>query len=329
MRPTGLSLSVASLIWFLMLTGTACSDDSSEPSDALDASLESMTDAATNGDPVTDAATDASAEPVDAEVDDAGESGDPKNGAPDSGVDAGPEAPVDAGQMADANVDSGPPGCVPDCTGLSCGDDGCGGSCGSCATGAGETCSAGQCVCTADATVTCDGADLHSVDSCGNVGGVSQQCAPAGCAFDTCCGAERVVIEQLLSDDFAGSGTCHQSFKVLENGRLMGVTLRPNAFGGGNGISGVFTIHDGEGPSGTVLSTQDYTLASVGSSPPQRFTLPVPLAVTAGQQLTWQITGTGGCQFGFGDPYPDGVSNKGAGVDMVFQIHMEACPDIP
>ena len=50
----------------------------------------------------------------------------------------------DAGKVCEANVcvDDGP--CVPDCTGLVCGDDGCGGSCGDCA--AGETCDMGACV---------------------------------------------------------------------------------------------------------------------------------------------------------------------------------------
>jgi hypothetical protein len=39
-----------------------------------------------------------------------------------------------------------PPTCTPSCSGKQCGDDGCGGSCGSCASG--SSCSAGQCVST-------------------------------------------------------------------------------------------------------------------------------------------------------------------------------------
>ncbi len=48
----------------------------------------------------------------------------------------------DAGPDRDAGP--GAPGCTPSCDGRSCGDDGCGGSCGQCAGG--QSCSAGQCV---------------------------------------------------------------------------------------------------------------------------------------------------------------------------------------
>ncbi len=44
--------------------------------------------------------------------------------------------------------------CTPDCTGLECGDDGCGGVCGECA--AGQACEAGQCVETTLPGDTCD-----------------------------------------------------------------------------------------------------------------------------------------------------------------------------
>jgi len=46
-------------------------------------------------------------------------------------------------------------GCVPSCDGLACGDDGCGGSCGSC--GPGETCDDGACGGTSSAQCACEG----------------------------------------------------------------------------------------------------------------------------------------------------------------------------
>jgi len=52
------------------------------------------------------------------------------------------------------------PGCVPNCAGKQCGNDGCGGSCGQCAPGA--WCEAGTCK--AEVTVLYDGFDNNSVD---------------------------------------------------------------------------------------------------------------------------------------------------------------------
>ncbi|MDP6947196.1 MAG: hypothetical protein QF464_23805, partial [Myxococcota bacterium] len=59
--------------------------------------------------------------------------------------------------------------CEPECEGKSCGDDGCGGSCGPCDELGGEVCEAGQCTCAEDAAFTCvDEVTLQSSDSCGN-----------------------------------------------------------------------------------------------------------------------------------------------------------------
>ena len=76
--------------------------------------------------------------------------------------------------------------CVPDCREKSCGDDGCGGSCGSCPEA--EACLDGICACAPAAAVACcqDGAALCSYDSCGHLEGVAQACE-TGCADDACC----------------------------------------------------------------------------------------------------------------------------------------------
>ncbi len=55
--------------------------------------------------------------------------------------DSGPD---DGGEITETPGDIEADGCVPACEGLACGDDGCGGSCGTCAVN--ETCSLGACV---------------------------------------------------------------------------------------------------------------------------------------------------------------------------------------
>ena len=69
--------------------------------------------------------------------------------------------------------------CAPDCTNKHCGDDGCGGSCGTCPTG--ETCAAnGQCLCAPD----CAGKECGD-DGCGG------ECDCRDRLF-FCCGNDRV-----------------------------------------------------------------------------------------------------------------------------------------
>jgi hypothetical protein len=99
-----------------------------------------------------DGAADASLPPVDAPA--------PRD-AVDEPSDAGDEATADA--VMDAVVDAYvPEACTPSCSGKQCGDDGCGGSCGSC-TAPGSSCNAsGQCVCTPN----CNGKQCGD-DGCG------------------------------------------------------------------------------------------------------------------------------------------------------------------
>ncbi len=62
------------------------------------------------------------------------------------------------------NPKSCPGACTPNCTGKVCGDDGCGGSCGTCP--AGQTCHAGQCVPNVEYPNQCLGPDQPSASSC-------------------------------------------------------------------------------------------------------------------------------------------------------------------
>ncbi|MEC8023759.1 MAG: agmatine deiminase family protein [Myxococcota bacterium] len=89
--------------------------------------------------------------------------------------------------------------CVPNCTNAICGDDGCGGSCGTCDSG--QSCNAGQCVC----VPACDGkvcgsdgcggscGDCTDGTSCNAVGQCVGQCVPAcegkACGADGCGGS--------------------------------------------------------------------------------------------------------------------------------------------
>jgi hypothetical protein len=84
------------------------------------------------------------------------------------------------------------PDCTPDCTGLVCGDDGCGGSCGTC--GAGETCTAGACLCTGEVCDTvngegcCDGQCIDMTANFDHCGGCWASCeyGKQYCADSTC-----------------------------------------------------------------------------------------------------------------------------------------------
>ena len=82
--------------------------------------------------------------------------------------------------------------CVANCAGKSCGDDGCGGSCGTC--DAGSTCDAGTCTSSGAVPATCD--EAHGLPGCcanGDVfwfeGGVLQggtgACGDQPCGWDT------------------------------------------------------------------------------------------------------------------------------------------------
>lgn len=93
---------------------------------------------------------------------------------------------------SDANGANG--GCTPNCTGKSCGSDGCGGTCGTCAGATCSTgsCQGGQCVltpipgcCTSDGD--CDDGNPCTVDTC-----VDGTCQHAAAAPGTTCGPNQV-----------------------------------------------------------------------------------------------------------------------------------------
>ena len=78
-----------------------------------------------------------------------------------------------------------PGSCVPDCSGKTCGDDGCGGSCGTCEIG--SLCEAGQCV-EGPCEPSCQGKDCGP-DGCGGDCGAcpeGQGCSVNGLCLDVC-----------------------------------------------------------------------------------------------------------------------------------------------
>ena len=89
-------------------------------------------------------------------------------------------------------------GCVPQCDGKQCGDDGCGGDCGSCDPG--QTCEDGQC---SGCVPQCDGKQCGD-DGCGGDCGV---CDPGQTCEDGQCGCLQQCDGKQCGDDSCG-GTC-------------------------------------------------------------------------------------------------------------------------
>ena len=121
-------------------------------------------------------------------------------------------------------VCSGGACCNPNCSGLSCGDDGCGGSCGSCA--ADQICSAGSCVCpagTADCGAGC--VPLNTAANCGACGqvcGANEVCNNGSCqancdaGLNLCSGA--CVNLSSDKDNCGGCGTTCSADQVCSSG---------------------------------------------------------------------------------------------------------------
>ncbi len=96
---------------------------------------------------------------------------------------AGDDVP-DNGDALSELPDPGPQdACQPSCIGRVCGDDGCGGTCGTCTDG--KACQAGQCVCVGNDHKACCGAAVCWIDSCGATGDTVADCT-FGCKDGAC-----------------------------------------------------------------------------------------------------------------------------------------------
>jgi hypothetical protein len=109
--------------------------------------------------------------------------------------------------------------CTPECSGLECGDDGCGGSCGFCATG--ETCRSG----------TCQGCVPSCTDRvCGDdgCGGSCGTCAAGTSCVDGACvaGCTPDCTDRVCGDDGCGGscGTCAAGTSCVDGACVAGCT---------------------------------------------------------------------------------------------------------
>ena len=113
------------------------------------------------------------------------------------------QSPFDTRSTKDAlfEVRAGECGCTPRCSGKTCGDDGCGGTCGTCAAGT-RCSSAGTCACTPSCSNRVCGAD-----GCGGTCGTCEtgtQCSSSG----TCVGPSCARPDSAASCDYSGWYYC-------------------------------------------------------------------------------------------------------------------------
>jgi hypothetical protein len=112
--------------------------------------------------------------------------------------------------------------CLPDCTGKSCGDDGCQGSCGTC-PGDQDSCQQGQCVCLPHCQNLECGPDGCG-SSCGTCTGAQETCVNGACQCipqcdgmqcgDNGCGGTCGTCDG--NPDICSDGTCHFGQDVQE-----------------------------------------------------------------------------------------------------------------
>lgn len=182
--------------------------------------------------------------------------------APDPGTDAqtGPDIVAPDNGIPDGHS---PDGCVPFCSGRECGEDGCGGRCGTCPVGQ-ECVADGQCECVQGVGVTCcEGSALCPVDGCGNVGDAFEVC-PNGCDLvtNTCIGcAADCSGKQCGSDGCGGAcGVCTAP-RFCSSGICIGCdlaldfTIQSETFV----ANGTWTITSPEGTWGPYACAEDWT----------------------------------------------------------------------
>ncbi len=98
---------------------------------------------------------------------------------------------ADCGKTESCCIDVGVCGCIPDCSGKTCGDDGCGGACGFC--GDGTSCLGGSCAMTGGCETsfcnghgTCAAADVQCTCASGYAGVTCNQCASGLVGYPKC-----------------------------------------------------------------------------------------------------------------------------------------------
>ncbi len=179
--------------------------------------------------------------------------------------------------------------CTPLCSGKECGDDGCGGSCGTCDPGLGCA-SNGEChtcdECTIDAD--CDDANACTADVCGADGNCANTALANGtpCDFPEACGGGQCIagicegVGDLALDDCGNvppHGLCDgHTLKVCANGQI----VETNCLSLGRACG--WDEDDNAGLGGFDCITQDTICAGVPDS-----------GICDGNLLTWCDTDTG------------------------------------
>ena len=112
--------------------------------------------------------------------------------------------------------------CLPNCTGKTCGDDGCGGSCGTCSSG--QTCINGSCCSNACGSVCCGSGERCLADGCcptdhfvcantyccsvGDLCTESGCCPPSRQCHGGCCPPGKTCCDGTSTSSCCNSGTC-------------------------------------------------------------------------------------------------------------------------
>jgi len=154
----------------------------------------------------------------------------------DTSTDVTDTAVADTAEVTpDVTPDVGPDVCVPKCTGKECGDDGCGGDCGTCT--APETCEAGVCACEPE----CTGRECGD-DGCGGFCGGGDGTCPAG---EACTDAGVCEACQLPTTwDAVG----HVATTVTPKDEVEYQAICPDFDGDGNGDNAAALIADQANP---------------------------------------------------------------------------------
>ena len=143
--------------------------------------------------------------------------------------------------------------CVANCANKDCGDDGCGGSCGTCPGGA--SCNLGSCDCTA----SCAGKQCGD-DGCGGSCGTcpgGQSCSFGTCACNPQCGGK-----QCGSDGCGGScGTCLPGWSCSAAGQCETVTASCNPSGTGTQVGQQVKNLTWQSSTGTQVQLHSYCKA--------------------------------------------------------------------
>ncbi len=121
------------------------------------------------------------------------------------------------------------------------------------------------------------------------------------------------------------TGFAWQSFTAETNGYLRSIGIYCGTNGGAS-VNVTFSLYNGEGLGGSVLSSQ--TVSVTGTNGINYFSLPMPLLLSKGTKYTWYLGNNSALKIGYGtgNPYPGGTADFGTGYDYDFSNYMSLNP---